>query len=96
MSGIRLDFGAAHDAAARLAVAQAAIADRLSTLEAEAATLSGGWAGDAQVAYATAQAEWSGSMTRMSSILDAARQTLDEWVSEFEQLESELSTGWPG
>lgn len=96
MSGMTLEFGAAHDAAARIASAQSAIAERLRTLESAAAVLSGGWSGDAQVAYAAAHAEWSAGMDRMSALLDGARQALDDWVSDVERLDTELASGWPG
>lgn len=96
MSGMRLDFAAAHEAATRLGAAQAAIAQRISALESAAATLSGGWSGEAQAAYASAQAQWSGSMTEMNALLDGARQALDEWVGDVERLEAELASGWPG
>lgn len=96
MNGMMLDFGAAHDTAARIAAAQSAIAGRLADLESAAEILSGGWSGDAQTAYASAQADWSAGMTRMNTILDAVRQALDEWVSDVERLEADLATGWPG
>lgn len=96
MSGMRLEFSAAHEAAARIAAAQSGIAERLSALESAAATLSGGWSGDAQAAYASAQAEWSAGMVRMNTLLDGTRQALDDWVGEVEQLEVDLATGWPG
>ncbi|WP_136587102.1 WXG100 family type VII secretion target [Microbacterium hydrothermale] len=96
MTGLMVDFGAAHDSAARIAAAQTAIAGRLADLESAAQVLSRGWSGDAQAAYASAQAEWSAGMARLNGILDGVRQALDAWVSDMEQLEADLATGWPG
>lgn len=95
MSGMRLDFGAAHEAAGRLAAAQTSIAGQLSALESAASALSGGWSGDAQVAYASAQRDWSERMTQMNALLDSVRGVLDEWVAQTETLDNDLARGWP-
>lgn len=95
MSGMRLDYGAAHEAAGRLAAAQTSIARHLSALESAASALSGGWSGDARAAYASAQRDWSDGMTRMNALLDNARSILDEWVGETETLDGDLARGWP-
>ena len=95
MSALGVEFGAAEASRAQLMQARVAIAAQLSGLEATAARLSGRWSGEAQQAYAIAQAEWSQSMAEMVAVLDAATALLESWTSRMTQLESDLAAGWP-
>jgi WXG100 family type VII secretion target len=96
MDALRVDFGAAEATLAALRAARSRIAAELQTLEGAARTLSGGWTGEAQVAYATAQQQWSTTMTEMTTTLAAASDLLDGWIRGMQQLERDLAAGWPG
>lgn len=96
MSGIRFDIARAQATLAVLRAARAAIAEHLSALEASADALSGQWSGEAQRAYASAQAQWSATMTELTAVLDGTREVLQRFTDAIERLERELATGWPG
>jgi WXG100 family type VII secretion target len=96
VDALRLEFGGAEACLAALRAAQGAITGELQKLEGEARSLSGSWSGDAEVAYQSAQRQWSSTMIDMNATLDAAAELLDSWIQGMQQLESDLSTGWPG
>jgi WXG100 family type VII secretion target len=88
--------GAAEAALAHLQDARGALAGEIRGLEAAARRLSDGWTGEAQRAYDVAQAAWTGSMSEMTSILDAAISVLQTWIDGMDEVETQLAAAWPG
>ena len=73
MSGeLRVDHGSLEAAAADLSSAVRAIGERLDRLDADLRPLHADWTGEAQQAYAVAQAAWTQAMRDMRSLLAQA------------------------
>lgn len=72
MTELRVDHGGLEAAAADLSAAVRAIDERLGRLDGDLRPMHGDWTGEAQQAYAVAQATWTRAMGEMRAILAQA------------------------
>ncbi|MBS1906299.1 MAG: WXG100 family type VII secretion target [Actinobacteria bacterium] len=71
------------------------IAATLERLQTAVDRLAGGWSGDAQRAYAVAQAKWTAEMAEIRAITQVIGAETAQWAEHFIELEQRHAQGWP-
>lgn len=95
MTGMMVRSSEVLALAARIAEAGDGIAATLERLQTAVDQLSGGWSGDAQRAYAAAQAKWTAEMTEIRAITEEIGAETARWAEEFDEIEQHHAQGWP-
>lgn len=97
MSGeLRVDHGSLEAAAADLSSGVRAIDERLDRLDADLRPLHADWTGEAQQAYAVAQAAWTQAMRDMRSLLAQAAVDVAESNSSYLEADRRGARGFGG
>jgi WXG100 family type VII secretion target len=80
--------------AERLDVASTEIAARLDELDAEVATLRGGWSGEASEAYRRAHVEWNERLRNMRRILRDAVSAAERSSARYATAQAKVAERW--